>query len=79
MALFMEGSEGADAAERIADAFGPGHVDQMIRQGIQSCWMSLPKGRRTTEELERQVRRIVERALKDFREDQQVFGREDKA
>jgi len=27
------------------------------------------------EELEKQIRRIVERALKDFREDQEEFGR----
>ena len=75
MALFTA-SEGGDAAERVADVFGPGHIDQTIRQAIQFCWMSLPKERRTAEELERQVRRIVDRALKDFREDQHAFGNE---
>jgi hypothetical protein len=41
--------------------------------------MSLPKERRTVEELEQQIRRIVDRALRDFREDRQAFGKENKA
>jgi len=69
------GEGGEDAAEKMAEMFGPGQIDQMIRQGIQFCWMALPKDRRNVEELEKQVRRIVERALKDFREDQEEFGR----
>lgn len=66
---------GGDPAEKMADFFGPGHVDQMIRHGVHSCWTALPKERRNAEELEKQVRRIVERALRDFREDQEQFGR----
>jgi hypothetical protein len=69
------GEGGEDAAEKMAEMFGPGHVDQMIRQGIHACWMVLPKDRRTVEELEKQVRRIVDRALKDFREDSEQFAR----
>ncbi|HBI42774.1 MAG TPA: hypothetical protein DDY78_07940 [Planctomycetales bacterium] len=75
MAMFLEG-EGEEAAERMSEVFGPGQIDHMIRQGIQFCWMSLPKERRTVEELEQQIRRIVDRALKDFREDRQAFGKE---
>lgn len=67
---------GDDPAEKMADLFGPGQVDQMIRQGVHFCWMALPKERRTVEELERQVRRVVDRALRDFREDQAAFGRD---
>jgi hypothetical protein len=37
--------------------------------------MSLPKGRRTPEEMEKQLRRLFERALKDFREDREAFGK----
>jgi hypothetical protein len=69
------GEGGEDAAEKMAEIFGPGQVDQMIRQGIHFCWMALPKDRRNTDELEKQVRRIVERALKDFRDDQEHFSR----
>jgi hypothetical protein len=62
------------AAERMADLFGPAQVDQTVRQALQFCWMALPKDRKDVEELERQFRRIVERALKDFHEDSEAFG-----
>jgi hypothetical protein len=70
-----EGEGAQDAAEQMADLFGPAQVDQTVRQALQYCWMALPKDRRTTEELERQFRRLVERALTDFREDSEAFGR----
>jgi hypothetical protein len=47
----------------------------MFRQAVQFCWMALPKDGRNADELERQVRRLVDRALKDFREDMEAFGR----
>jgi hypothetical protein len=62
-------------AERMADLFGPGQIDQSIRQAVQFCWVALPKERRTVEELEKQLRRLLERALKDFREDREAFGK----
>jgi hypothetical protein len=68
-------SESDAAAESMADIFGPAQIDQTVRQALQFCWMALPKDRRNAEELERQFRRIVERALKDFREDSEAFGR----
>jgi len=75
--MVFESSSGGDdaAAERMADFFSPAQVDQSVRQAIQFCWMALPKDRRSVEELERQTRRIVDRALKDFREDSAAFGR----
>ena len=69
-----EGGEG-EGAEQMADFFGPAQVDQTVRQAVQFCWMALPKERRNADELERQIRRVVDRALKDFREDSQAFGR----
>ena len=66
MAAFVSscstGEGGEDAAEKIAEMFGPGQIDQMIRQGIHFCWMALPKNRKNVDELERQIRRIVDRA-----------------
>jgi hypothetical protein len=59
----------------MAAIFGPGQIDHMIRQGIQFCWMALPKDRKNADELETQIRRIVDRALRDFRENQEQFGR----
>jgi hypothetical protein len=66
--------EGGDAADRMASLFGPAQIDQTIRQAIQFCWMGLPKERRSTDEVEAQIRRLVDRALRDFREDRQAFG-----
>jgi hypothetical protein len=71
MAFFLDD---ADATEPMAAMFGPSQVDHTIRQAIQFCWMGLPKARRTQDELEAQIRRIVDRALRDFKEDAQVFG-----
>jgi hypothetical protein len=52
----------------------PAHVDHMVRQAIQHCWAVLPKERRSVPEVEQQIRRMVERALKDFADDQAAFA-----
>jgi hypothetical protein len=54
--------------------FGPQQVDNQIRQAIQTCWMVLPVGRKNVDEVETEIRRIVDRALRDLREDYQSFG-----
>lgn len=72
---FSSGDGGEENADTMAEMFGPGQIDQMIRQGIHFCWMALPKDRKNAGELERQIRRIVDRALTDFREDQEQFSR----
>ena len=75
MMMFESCSGDEGDAEKMADFFGPHQVAQTIRQAVQVCWMSLPKERRTPEELEKQLRRVVDRALKDFREDREAFGK----
>ena len=76
MAAFATYSDEGDEefAGGMAGVFGPSQIDQTVRQAIQFCWMALPKDRRTADELEKQIRRIVDRALKDFREDAAQFG-----
>lgn len=61
--------------DKMRDMFGPGHVDQIVRNAIQACWMTLPKERRTVDEVDKEVRRLVERALSNLREDVNAFGR----
>jgi hypothetical protein len=75
MAMFpIKGDDGeVDEAERIADVMGPGLVDHQIREALRFCWMSLPKERRTLDEVELQIRRVLDRALRDFREDNDAF------
>lgn len=71
--------EGDDEAEnpmeKMQEMFGPGHVDQTVRSAIQACWMALPKERRNAEEVEKEIRRLVDRALSNLREDVAAFGR----
>jgi hypothetical protein len=54
--------------------FGPGQIDTSVRQAIEMCWLMLPEEGKSVDELEKQFRRIVDRALKDVREDAQAFG-----
>jgi hypothetical protein len=61
-------------AEQFRQMFGPQQVDEHIRHAIQFCWMSLPKERQTAPEVEKEIRRLVERALRDLREDAAAFG-----
>ncbi len=72
MAAFDANDPGA--VRKLREVFGPGQPDQLVRQAIQVCWMMLPEGRQTADELEAQFRRVAERALKDFREDAAQFG-----
>ena len=64
-----------ETAKAMAEMFGPGQVDQTIRQALQYCWLSLPKDRKNLDEWEKQVRRIFERAVRDYREDSTQLGR----
>jgi len=64
-----------ESAKAMADMFGPGQIDQTIRQALQYCWLSLPKDRKNLGEWEKQVRRIFERAVRDYREDSAQLGR----
>ena len=61
-------------SEGMANPFGPGATDAMVRQAIQTCWMSMSEEKRTVEHVEAEIRRLVERALKDLREDADAFG-----
>jgi hypothetical protein len=67
----MDDPEGMD---RMREFMGPGQVDHQIRQAIQFAWLSLPEGKKNADEVERVVRQIVDRALKDFREDGETFS-----
>ncbi|WP_299463563.1 hypothetical protein [uncultured Gimesia sp.] len=64
-----------ESLDKMREFFNPSHVDNTVRQSLQMCWMMLPNDKRNADELERQFRRIVDRALKDMREDEQAFGK----
>ena len=71
MAVFDPNDD--DALDKMRNMFGPTQIDQQIRQAIHFCWMGLPKEKRNVDELERQIRRLVDRALRDVREDFDEF------
>ena len=57
-----------------ASFINPAQVDHLVRQLIQVCWMVLPKHRKTVAEVDRQVKRLINRALRDLDEDNREFG-----
>lgn len=76
----MDGGEPDDEAMvRFQKLFGPTQVDQMIRQAISMCWMGLPVQKKAIDEVEKQISRMVQRALDDLREDATAFGIDDES
>ena len=74
--MFFSAGEDEEAAEKMREFFSPNQIDHQIRQAVQFCWMALPKEKRNVAELERQIRRLVDRALRDCREDfDEFFGK----
>ena len=72
MAAFSQ--DDPESAKKMREFFTPARVDQLVRQAIQFCWMMLPEDKKTVDELEKQLRRMVDRAIKDLREDFEAFG-----
>lgn len=48
-------------------------VDQRLRDCLQVLWLALPADKQNIEELESHYKRLVERALRDFKEDLDLF------
>jgi len=65
-----DGSEQATAGR----TWGPGLVDNALREAICHCWLAMPPDKKTVHDVEIEIRRLVERALKDLREDSRAFG-----
>jgi hypothetical protein len=63
-----------DAGRSHRDMMGPMMVDQTLRQAIMHCWMMLPDDQRTPEKVEKEMTRLLKRALEDMREDAASFG-----
>jgi hypothetical protein len=69
-----DSTSAAQAQEMIQAMMGPQAVDEAVRRAIQMCWMMLPQGRKTMDAVEAEIRRLVDRALANMREDSQKFG-----
>jgi hypothetical protein len=68
------GDSGGDPKNAMREMFGPGAVDQQIRAAISTCWTILPKDKRTPDVVAAEIRRIVERALRNLKDDAKAFG-----
>ena len=55
-----------EATKRLRAFFNPQQIDQQIRQAIQFCWLMLPPEKKNIGEVEKEIRRIVDRAPKGF-------------
>lgn len=63
-----------DSYSAMREVLGPFSVDQAIRQAISVSWMMLPKENRSVAAVEKDIRRIVDRALRNLKEDSQAYG-----
>ncbi len=48
-------------------------VDQRIRDSLQNLWLSFPREEATMANLEEHFRRLVDRAIRDLKEDMNYF------
>jgi len=72
--MAKEENDPKKAGKMMREMLGPQAVDQQIRQAISTCWMMLPEEKKNVQSLEVEIRRIVERALKNLKEDSTAFG-----
>jgi hypothetical protein len=66
-------TEDPESIHRFFHQTNPDAASDRITQAITFGWFLLPKNQRTEENLERQVRQLVDDALRDFKEDNDRF------
>lgn len=69
-------SKELDQMSSMREFFSPQMIDQQVRQAISFCWMALPPDRQNVDQVEKEIRRLFDRALRDFRDDATAFGLE---
>ena len=69
-----ESPDPEDQRKAMRAMMGPHAVQQEIAQAISMCWMMLPSERKTPDAVAAEIRRIVERALANLKEDAEAFG-----
>ena len=58
-----------DGMGKMLASMGPGMVDQLVRQAVQFCWMQMPAERQNPADVGMEVRRILDRAIRNLAED----------
>lgn len=73
--MVYERDSGDSAVQKaVAVAWGLPVIDQEIRQAISHCWLVMPPDKKTAHHVEIEIRRLVERALKDLHDDTRSLG-----
>lgn len=67
-------AESSSEAPSRKDFLGPAAVRQMMRQAAFTCFCMLPPARSKPEVVEAELRRIVDRMFREFREDAEAFS-----
>ncbi|MGH2609059.1 MAG: hypothetical protein ACRDHF_08215 [Tepidiformaceae bacterium] len=62
------------AADHMREVMGPFGPDNSMRQAVMTVWRFLPDAERSPEAVEREARRLLERAIRDLREDTEAFA-----
>lgn len=71
----VAGGSPRDAMFRqLRDMQGPFAADSAMRQAIMNVWRSLPEESRTIEKVVAESQRLLDRAVREFREDAAVYG-----
>ncbi len=75
MMIESEGFDPGDEAQmkKFRKVFNAHHVDTLIRNAIQAAWLIMPEEKRTVDVVERLIRRMVNRAFRNMREDMKDF------
>ena len=68
------GGKPEETRKAMRDMLGPQAVDWFIRHAISTCWMMLPDNKKNVTQVEAEIRRLVERAVQNLREDARSFG-----
>ena len=53
-------------------------VTQTLHQAIMHCWLAMPAQKKTVQDVETELRRILQRTLKHWSDDAIAFGGPDK-
>ena len=69
-----ESPDPEDHRKAMRAMMGPHAVQSQIEQAISTCWMMLPDERKNPDGIAVEIRRIVERALNNLKEDAEAFG-----
>ena len=56
--------------DKLRKMMGPGGADHTLRSAINMVWMTLPPEGKSLAELEKEVRRLVDRAFENMWEDE---------